>query len=72
MSEVTSIAKRPSILGGAMIIAGTAVGAGMFSIPIGGLPVCGFLPALSFLLIYTWFCLFMSGLMILKLIFTTP
>ncbi len=34
MSEVTSIAKRPSILGGAMIIAGTAVGAGMFSIPI--------------------------------------
>ncbi len=25
---------RPSVLGGAMIIAGTAVGAGMFSIPI--------------------------------------
>ena len=70
-AEVTSIAKRPSILGGAMIIAGTAVGTGMFSIPIvtSGVWV---LPALSFLLIYTWFCLFMSGLMILKLIFTTP
>ncbi|HGN0124301.1 TPA: tryptophan permease [Proteus mirabilis] len=64
MSEVTSIAKRPSILGGAMIIAGTAVGAGMFSIPIvtSGVWFTGSI----FLLIYTWFCLFMSGLMILE------
>lgn len=64
MSEVTSITKRPSILGGAMIIAGTAVGAGMFSIPIvtSGVWFTGSI----FLLIYTWFCLFMSGLMILE------
>lgn len=64
MPEVTSIAKRPSILGGAMIIAGTAVGAGMFSIPIvtSGVWFTGSI----FLLIYTWFCLFMSGLMILE------
>ncbi|NHX33686.1 tryptophan permease, partial [Escherichia coli] len=30
----TTQQKNPSILGGAMIIAGTAVGAGMFSIPM--------------------------------------
>lgn len=64
MSEATSITKRPSVLGGAMIIAGTAVGAGMFSIPIvtSGVWFTGSI----FLLIYTWFCLFMSGLMILE------
>lgn len=33
MSQVEA-QKRPSVFGGAMIIAGTAVGAGMFSIPI--------------------------------------
>lgn len=64
MSEVTPITKRPSVLGGAMIIAGTAVGAGMFSIPIvtSGVWFTGSI----FLLIYTWFCLFISGLMILE------
>lgn len=32
--EVSQPLSRPSVLGGAMIVAGTAVGAGMFSIPI--------------------------------------
>ncbi|MGB8664867.1 MAG: tryptophan permease, partial [Serratia inhibens] len=55
---------RPSVLGGAMIIAGTAVGAGMFSIPIvtSGVWFSGSVA----LLIYTWACMLVSGLMILE------
>jgi len=55
---------RPSILGGAMIIAGTAVGAGMFSIPVvtAGVWFSGSVA----LLLYTWGCMLLSGLMILE------
>lgn len=55
---------RPSVLGGAMIIAGTAVGAGMFSIPIvtSGVWFSGSVA----LLVYTWACMLISGLMILE------
>lgn len=55
---------RPSAFGGAMIIAGTAVGAGMLSTPIAtsGIWFTGSIV----LLIYTWFCMFISGLMILE------
>ncbi|MBC8944612.1 MULTISPECIES: tryptophan permease [Xenorhabdus] len=62
--EVTQNLKRPSILGGAMIIAGTAVGAGMFSIPIvtSGVWFIGSI----ILLIYTWVCIYFSSLMILE------
>ncbi|MDX7985744.1 tryptophan permease [Xenorhabdus sp. 12] len=62
--EVTKNFKRPSIFGGAMIIAGTAVGAGMFSIPIvtSGVWFTGSI----ILLIYTCICLYFSGLMILE------
>lgn len=61
---------RPSILGGAMIIAGTAVGAGMFSIPIvtSGVWFSGSVA----LLIYTWFCMLISGLMILEATMNYP
>jgi len=54
----------PSVLGGAMIIAGTAVGAGMFSIPIvtSGVWFSGSVA----LLVYTWACMLLSGLMILE------
>ncbi|MDV5224711.1 tryptophan permease [Providencia rettgeri] len=56
--------KQPSILGGAMIIAGTAVGAGMFSIPMvtSGVWFTGSIV----LLIYTFACMLLSGLMILE------
>ncbi|MEQ4624173.1 tryptophan permease [Providencia manganoxydans] len=56
--------KQPSILGGAMIIAGTAVGAGMFSIPMvtSGVWFTGSIV----LLIYTVACMLLSGLMILE------
>ncbi|MEQ1977174.1 tryptophan permease [Xenorhabdus sp. SGI240] len=62
--EVTQNLKRPSIFGGAMIIAGTAVGAGMFSIPIvtSGVWFTGSI----ILLLYTCACMYFSGLMILE------
>ncbi|WP_445375017.1 tryptophan permease [Photorhabdus tasmaniensis] len=62
--ETTQSLKRPSILGGAMIIAGTAVGAGMFSIPVvtSGVWFTGSI----ILLAYTWACMYFSGLMILE------
>lgn len=61
---------RPSVLGGAMIIAGTAVGAGMFSIPIvtSGVWFSGSVA----LLIYSWFCMLISGLMILEATMNYP
>lgn len=63
-AESVPLPARPSVLGGAMIIAGTAAGAGMFSIPIvtSGVWFSGSVA----LLIYTWFCMFVSGLMILE------
>ncbi len=62
--DATTQQKRPSILGGSMIIAGTAVGAGMFSIPMvtSGVWFSGSVA----LLIYTFICMLLSGLMILE------
>lgn len=60
----TEIQKRPSVFGGAMIIAGTAVGAGMFSIPIVTSGV--WFSGSTLMLVYTWFCMFFSGLMLLE------
>ncbi|TNH44074.1 tryptophan permease [Photorhabdus luminescens] len=62
--ETTQSLKRPPILGGAMIIAGTAVGAGMFSTPVvtSGVWFTGSI----ILLVYTWACMYFSGLMILE------
>ncbi|MDC9590939.1 tryptophan permease [Xenorhabdus sp. XENO-10] len=62
--EVTQNLKRPSIFGGAMIIAGTAVGAGMFSIPIVSSGV--WFTGSIILLVYTCVCMYFSGLMILE------
>lgn len=63
MTTETTQIKR-SALGGAMIIAGTAVGAGMLSIPIATSGV--WFTGSILLLIYTWFCMYMSGLMIME------
>lgn len=54
----------PSLLGGAMIIAGTAIGAGMLANPTATAGVW-FIGSLL-LLAYTWFCMTTSGLMILE------
>ncbi|EKT63943.1 tryptophan permease [Providencia burhodogranariea] len=62
--DAVKLHKKPSIIGGAMIIAGTAVGAGMFSIPMvtSGVWFTGSVV----LLIYTFACMLLSGLMILE------
>lgn len=69
-TDTTQTLSRPSVLGGAMIIAGTAVGAGMFSIPIvtSGVWFGGSVA----LLIYTWACMLISGLMILEATLNYP
>lgn len=57
-------AERRSLLGGAMIIAGTAVGAGMFSLPVVG---AGMWFSYSIaMLICVWFCMLVSGLLLLE------
>ncbi|MGI2170170.1 tryptophan permease [Shewanella sp. MF05960] len=53
-----------SLLGGAMIIAGTTVGAGMFSLPVVGAGMWfGYSIAM---LLGVWFCMLMSGLLLLE------
>ncbi|HFC8518862.1 aromatic amino acid transporter [Neisseria weaveri] len=56
--------KNPTLLGGAMIIAGTVVGAGMFANPTAtsGIWFTGSL----LVLLYTWFSMLSSGLMLLE------
>lgn len=56
--------KQPSIFGGAMIIAGTVIGAGMLANPTAtaGVWFAGSL----LVLLYTWFSMLTSGLMILE------
>ncbi len=55
---------NPSILGGVMIIGGTIIGAGMFSLPV-VMSGAWFFWSLA-ALIFTWFCMLHSGLMILE------
>ena len=53
-----------SLLGGAMIIAGTTVGAGMFSLPVVGAGMWfGYSVLMS---LGIWFCMLMSGLLLLE------
>ncbi len=56
--------KSPSLLGGGMIIAGVAVGAGMFAIPVVSAGMWSIWATIALLL--TWFCMAHSGLMILE------
>lgn len=64
MSSTPAAERTPSIIGGAMIIGGTIVGAGMFSLPVimSGLWFYGSVAVLLF----AWFCTLHSGLMILE------
>ncbi|MCU7248539.1 tryptophan permease [Pseudomonas koreensis] len=60
----SAVERSPSVLGGAMIIGGTIVGAGMFSLPVvmSGLWFYGSVAVL----VFAWFCTLHSGLMILE------
>ncbi|BAJ00166.1 tryptophan-specific transport protein [Shewanella violacea DSS12] len=64
MNAAKSGTERRSLIGGAMIIAGTAVGAGMFSLPVVG---AGMWFSYSIaMLICVWFCMLVSGLLLLE------
>jgi tryptophan-specific transport protein len=64
MNAAKNGAQSKSLLGGAMIIAGTTVGAGMFSLPVVG---AGMWFGYSMLLLVgIWFCMLMSGLLLLE------
>ncbi len=62
--NILLFSRSRSAFGGAMIIAGTSLGVGMFSIPIvtAGVWFVGSV----LLLVATWFCMYASGLMILE------
>lgn len=64
MNAAKNKAAGKSLLGGAMIIAGTTVGAGMFSLPVVG---AGMWFGYSMLMLAAiWFCMLVSGLMLLE------
>lgn len=52
--------KAPSVLGGAMIVAGTAIGAGMFALPVYSSGMWFVLSLI--LLVFCWYCAYSSGL----------
>lgn len=56
--------KQPSLLGGALIIAGTIIGAGMFANPTATSGV--WFAGSIVVLLYTWFSMLSSGLMLLE------
>jgi len=56
--------KSKSLIGGAMIIAGTTVGAGMFSLPVVGAGM--WFSYSMMMLVGIWFCMLMSGLLLLE------
>ena len=56
--------KTPSLLGGTMIIAGTLIGGGMVAIPIATSGLWYYRSL--FVLIYSWFCMSCSGLMLVE------
>ena len=64
MTALLATRPTPSILGGVMIIGGTIIGAGMFSLPV-VMSGAWFFWSLA-ALVFTWFCMLHSGLMILE------
>ncbi|MFB6434743.1 MAG: aromatic amino acid transporter [Candidatus Malihini olakiniferum] len=63
-ADILLFSRSRSAFGGAMIIAGTALGAGIFSIPI--ITAGVWFSGSVLLLVATWFCMYASGLMILE------
>jgi len=64
MATLAVNAPHRSVLGGAMIIGGTIIGAGMFSLPVVMSGAWFFWSVAA--LVFTWFCMLHSGLMILE------
>ncbi|URQ61863.1 tryptophan permease [Pantoea alhagi] len=64
METAVSASKLPSILWGTLIITGTIVGAGMFSLPV--VMSGAWFSWSSAILLFTWLCMLLSGLMFLE------
>ncbi|MFV0430755.1 MAG: tryptophan permease [Alphaproteobacteria bacterium] len=64
MSDNNNSLKSRSFIGGGMIVAGTAIGAGMFALPVVSAGMWSLWAV--FMLIITWFFMNFSGLMILE------
>ena len=64
LNAINNQQKSQSLVGGSMIIGGTIIGAGMFSLPV-VMSGAWFFWAVA-ALIFTWFCMLHSGLMILE------
>ncbi|YCH31697.1 tryptophan permease [Erwinia sp. D4-22] len=64
METAVSASKLPSILWGTLIITGTVVGAGMFSLPV--VMSGAWFSWSSAILLFTWLCMLLSGLMFLE------
>lgn len=64
METAVSAGKLPSILWGTLIITGTVVGAGMFSLPV--VMSGAWFSWSSAILLLTWLCMLLSGLMFLE------
>ncbi len=64
MSTLRVVKGTPSVFGGAMIIAGTIIGAGMFSLPV--VMAGAWIYWSLLILFFTWFCMYNSGLMLLE------
>ncbi|KAB1481092.1 aromatic amino acid transport family protein, partial [Cronobacter sakazakii] len=64
MTTLVARSASPSLLSGVVIIAGTIIGAGMFSLPVVMSGAWFFWSLLA--LVFTWFCMLHSGLMLLE------
>jgi len=64
MAEIISGRKAPSVMWGTMIISGTIIGAGMFSLPI--VMSGAWFSWSTLILLFSWFCMLLSGLLYLE------
>ncbi|WP_336292616.1 tryptophan permease [Cronobacter dublinensis] len=64
MATLIARSASPSLVSGVVIIAGTIIGAGMFSLPVVMSGAWFFWSLLA--LLFTWFCMLHSGLMLLE------
>ncbi len=64
MGTAVSASKLPSVLWGTLIITGTVVGAGMFSLPV--VMSGAWFSWSAAMLLLTWLCMLLSGLMFLE------
>lgn len=70
MSEIAFVRRQPSLWWGAMIICGTVVGAGMFTLPV--VMAGAWYGWSTLILIISWGCMLMTGLMFQRVSYHYP